>query len=333
MPQDSLPYMISSGDTVYIINSTDDIEQLNHKTILPPEVLQQMQKTIEEEELKTQKKNSDTFFFGFAFTLLIVYISAKIIKRKSQADDLYNADVTEENTTANNAYLTYYGSDLNFSNEEIGLACAKYNTYFKNLSSEKRVIFISRVQHFIKNKNFYINAEKGYKEMPILTSAAAIQITFGLSEYLLPAFSNIIIHPQEYFGFNPLRVLEGNVQGDSITLSWKHFLHDYQNPVDGKNVGLHEMAHALQVQYLFNHPNSSNDFKENFEFYDRIDEQILQSAKTNLLFDRNALRNTNELWATSIELFFEKPQELKLHYPDLYNGICTVLKQYPASVM
>ena len=118
--------------------------------------------------------------------------------------------------------------------------------------------------------------------MPILISASAVQITFGLKDFLLPYFSNIIIHPEEYFAYDPFRILVGNVQGHSISLSWKHFLLDYQNPTDGKNVGLHEMAHALQVQYLFRNPKRSNTFKEDYEHYDRIDDDVLNTQRTKL---------------------------------------------------
>lgn len=229
---------------------------------------------------------------------------------------------------------TYPGRDLNFSKEEIYSVCKKHNPYFQKLGLEDQQMFTERVQRFIRSKNFYICAPRGYREMPILVSAAAVQISFGLKNYLLPHFSNIIIHPEEYFAYDPLRVLIGNVQGQSITLSWKHFLEDYQHPSDGKNVGLHEMAHALQVQYLFRKPRQGNTFKDDFEHFDRIDDEVFHSEKTKTshLFDANALSNKNEFWATSIELFFEKPHELKAEYPDLYESICMVLNQDPASM-
>ncbi|HLO38763.1 MAG TPA: zinc-dependent peptidase, partial [Lacibacter sp.] len=236
-------------------------------------------------------------------------------------------DQTEPEPTVR--YLIYKGNELMFSDEELHTVCKKYNPYYQKLAVDKQSIFVERVQEFIHSKDFYICSSKGYKEMPILISASAVQITFGLKDFLLPYFSNIIIHPEEYFAYDPFRILVGNVQGHSISLSWKHFLQDYQNPTDGKNVGLHEMAHALQVQYLFRNPKRSNTFKEDYEHYDRIDDDVLNAEKTNgkRLFDENALRNKNEFWATSVELFFEKPVELKTQYPDLYESLRIVLNQ------
>jgi len=141
----------------------------------------------------------------------------------------------------------YKGHQLKFSKELLATVVSKYNPFYMQLTEPGREKFIKRLQKFIAAKTFIIHSREGYREMPILISATAIQITFGLEKYLLDRFPFIAVHPEEYIKTNPLRVLMGNVQGNTISLSWKHFLRDYSNPTDGKNVGLHEMAHALQL--------------------------------------------------------------------------------------
>ena len=62
--------------------------------------------------------------------------------------------------------------------------------------------------------------------MPVLISAAAIQVSFGLEKYLLPDFPNIHIFPEEFIATEPsVRFLEGNVSDNCINISWKHFAH------------------------------------------------------------------------------------------------------------
>ncbi|MFT3979082.1 MAG: zinc-dependent peptidase [Ferruginibacter sp.] len=232
------------------------------------------------------------------------------------------------------SYHLYRGKDLEFSDTVLHHVCEKYNPYFRALSSDKKWLFLERLRHFLSLKDFYVVGGDAYKEMPILISAAATQISFGLQEYHFPHFSSIIIHPQEYIAYDPLRILIGNVQGSSITLSWKHFLEDYQNPSDGKNVGLHEMAHALQVQYLFQNYGYRNEFSTDYVHYDRIDDEVLLSEKSNhsSLFDDNALSNPNEFWATSVELFFERSREFYARHPRLYLSIVMVLNQDPITL-
>lgn len=266
-----------------------------------------------------------TFLAILCFALVIVLIQ-----------NPHNQKETEQNNYTPDSQIKYHlykGKEFSFNKEELHFVCTKYNPYYAALKQTNQDFFLNRLEDFIKQKDYYIVGGDAYREMPILISAAAIQISFGLREYLCPYFSNIIIHPQEYIGYDPLRILIGNVQGDSITLSWKHFFEDYQK-ADGKNVGLHEMAHALQVQYLFNthRYNRRNEFRTDFEFYDKIDDDVLHSEKlkTDNLFDSNALSDPNEFWATSVELFFERPQELSIRHPRLYKSIVLVLNQDPS---
>jgi Mlc titration factor MtfA (ptsG expression regulator) len=341
MPQDSVSITLPYKDSSFTVYSLEEYSLLPDSLKGSPEQQRFVdsifqlytQTSAPATETEESISNDDIQVPGILF---FIFIAIMIIRQmRKDAREQVNEPFTFDNdpNTGIGCY-TYPGRDLKFSVEEIHTVCNKHNPYFQKLGAADQQLFTERAQRFIRSKNFYICAPRGYREMPILVSAAAVQISFGLKNYLLPHFSNIIIHPEEYFAYDPLRVLIGNVQGQSITLSWKHFLEDYQQPTDGKNVGLHEMAHALQVQYLFRKPRQANTFKDDFEHFDRVDDEVLLSEKTKTthLFDANALSNKNEFWATSIELFFEKPVELKEQYPQLYNSICRVLNQDPAAM-
>lgn len=322
MPQENYPYTVTTPDSVYIIKSDDDFFFLadSIKQLVPVELLPGANKPYE---------ISPEFLLGAL--ILFVLIVYKAIQAKGQFEEESAAQREEESQQTVEAYvphcLIYKGDDLEFDTEEVRGICTRYNPFFNKLNEREQNVFINRLGQFMFSKDFYIISSKGYKEMPVLISAAAIQISFGLDEYLFPYFSRIIIHPEEYIAWDPIRILVGNVQGRSITLSWKHFLEDYQNPADGKNVGLHEMAHALQVQHLFKSHGYQSEFKDGYEHYDKIDDEVLfaERSKSSKLFDENALSNPNEFWATSVELFFEKPLQLNEQYPRLYKSISLVL--------
>lgn len=349
MPRDSVPVILHHRDSAFTVYSLEEYYALpdslkgnEAQQIYVDSVYRSLEYVAAPVVADEEGDTADTSFFFFALFLFIVFIIWSIYRAGRQllqernkpafAASIENEESIQQEPSAR--YLVYKGSSLSFSNEEIDKVCKKYNSYYHNLTAEKQMQFTDRVKQFIRSKDFYICAPKGYKEMPILISASAVQITFGLKDFLLPHFANIVIHPEEYFAYDPFRVLVGNVQGQSISLSWKHFLHDYQHPHDGKNVGLHEMAHALQVQYLFSKTKRSNSFKEDYAHYDRIDDAILHAERSSSsrLFDDNALRNSNEFWATAVELFFEKPSELRAQYPDLYKSMHIVLNQDPAAM-
>lgn len=348
MPRDSVPIILHHKDSAFTVYSLEEYNQLPDS--LKGSVEQQSYvdsvynalQYINPPKAATEEDSSGES--GFSIVMIVVFgiiafniyrLIRQLIKEQNNPADAATFETDDGNEPEPAVrYLIYKGDELKFSDDEVHTVCNKYNQYYQKLNADKQPGFIERVQEFIRSKDFYICSPKGYKEMPILISASAVQITFGLKDFLLPYFSNIIIHPEEYFAYDPFRILVGNVQGHSISLSWKHFLQDYQNPTDGKNVGLHEMAHALQVQYLFRNPKRSNTFKEDYEHYDRIDDDVLNAEKTSgkRLFDENALRNKNEFWATSVELFFEKPVALKTQYPNLYESLRIVLNQDTAAM-
>lgn len=229
-------------------------------------------------------------------------------------------------------FLTYYGSELQFSDQQLDDVLVKRFTYYNSLSTVQQAEFIKRLQKFIADKIFRIHDEKGFKEMPILVSAAAIQLSFGLKKYLLPHFHYIHIHPEEFLRIRPiLCFLEGNVSGHSINLSWKHFIQGYENPHDGQNVGLHELAHALHYQNFVVERNVDKGFRHLFDSFHVDGNKAFQTEKTVAggLYSEYAEKNFQEFWAESIELFFEKPREMKTHYPGLYSTMKVLLNQDP----
>ena len=56
-----------------------------------------------------------------------------------------------------------------------------------------------------------------------------------------------------------------------------------------------------------------------------------EKSTENHLYPDYALKNTDEFWASSVELFFEQPDQLKEHYPEIYAIIKTLLKQDPST--
>lgn len=323
MPQEIYPYNVVTPDSIYVIESDEVFMALpdSIKQLVPVQYIPQQNQPYEV---------SPEFMIGALILFGIILFKAREALKQIELERIITERIEQKEAEYHAPQcLIYKGEELEFTTAEVHAVCSKYNSFYAKLNEEDQARFIERLGQFMYYKDFYIMSPKGFKEMPILVSAAAIQISFGLPEFHFTHFTRIIIHPEEYIAYEPLRILVGNVQGRSITLSWKHFLEDYENPADGKNVGLHEMAHALQVQYLFENYGYRSEFKNEYEHYDKIDDLVLQAERTksSSLFDQNALSNANEFWATSVELFFEKPNQLKEVYPQLYNSISMVLNQ------
>ncbi len=228
----------------------------------------------------------------------------------------------------------YEGAGLHFSSEDVLNILAKRFPYFNNLGTGEQQRFLLRHKKFMEDKIFKIHSSEGFKEMPVLISAAAIQLSFGLEHYILSAYPFINIFPQEFVRADThICFLEGNVSGNSINISWKHFLSGYQIPDDGDNVGLHEMAHAYYCQNLVCGEDTDPCFVKGFPAFNESGTKAFEAeqAGTTDFYSDYAGRNEQEFWAESVERFFERPAEMRNIYPDVYRALSVLLNRFPLS--
>lgn len=269
--------------------------------------------------------------FGFCIFLgvmILVFPDTDVSADDDKA--IYNYTPAEHAVPEN--CLIYPGDELNFSDEDIISVLTRYLPYFVSLDPDARKKFIGRLDRFIDDKTFRIHDKSGFREMPILISASAVQLSFGLDNYLLPNFKTINIYPEEFVAALPtIHFLEGNVTGHSINISWKYFLRGFQLPEDGENVGLHEMAHAYYYQSFGPCDAKDEKFILAFDKFNICGKVVFQQIckSPDGIYSDYAERNFQEFWAKSAELFFEKPMELRNIYPELYQSICGILKQDP----
>jgi Mlc titration factor MtfA (ptsG expression regulator) len=208
---------------------------------------------------------------------------------------------------------------------------SRCNPYYASLNKAGKERFLTRVQHFIAVKTFnYIDLEPD-ERMPLLVSAAAVQLTYGLEHYLLDYFETIHILKDRYrYGLYETP-FEGHVSEDGIYLSWTHFLKEFTNYSDGENVGLHEMAHALTYVNFTVREGRDKTFHDHFTEFSSVARPIFERMKAgeaNLL-DAYAATNYQEFWAVCIETFFERSNAFRKQQPELYASLCGLLNQDP----
>jgi len=206
-----------------------------------------------------------------------------------------------------------------------------YISYFNELPDEGKKRFLERTIHFRSIKHFsYIGMDER-REIPILISAAAVQITFGFEKYELPFFKNIYVTPDAYQRTGEKEIFVGHVSPEGIFISWKYFLQGYTDSTDNVNVAIHEMAHALEHENFINDTDVDSSFRAEFTKFSSVSGPLFASAVVNR---RSYLRDyafssMQELWAVSVEAFFENPSGLKRSLPQLYGTLCDILNQDP----
>jgi len=204
-------------------------------------------------------------------------------------------------------------------------------TYFNDLPQDKKLSFVKRVHHFKASKKFHFIGLENNEDTAILVSASAVQVTFGLKNYLLSHFKDIYVLADAYHMDNDEELYIGHVAPEGIYLSWKHFLYGYSHKNDNINVAVHEMSHALLYNNFFAQYGIDSHFRLNYEKFSNSTGPILADVITNRrsYLRSYAFSNLHEFWAVSVEAFFENPTGLKQNMPDLYDALCRVLNQDP----
>ena len=190
---------------------------------------------------------------------------------------------------------------------------SRYFPYYNRLGLDEQRKFLFRTYLFKKSRHFHYLEVKETTEMPILISAVAVQLTFGLEKFMLNYFNDIFVLKDDYhYGFYS-RPFMGHVDQSGIYLSWDNFMKGISGQTPGCNVGLHEMGHALAYVTFIAETEEDKHFKKEFKNFSKVARPIftsMQQGTKNLLGDYAAI-NYHEFWAVSVETFFENGVRLR----------------------
>ncbi len=206
--------------------------------------------------------------------------------------------------------------------------------YYKQLPEELKPDFVLRTYKFMKQSNWIASGQpivSTYKK--VLISASAIQLTFGLKEFNFGRFRTILVHEDAYYNRLTRQYHRGEVnQAGLIVLSWKYFEEGYANTADKINLGLHEMAHAMDLALLLSHGRRYNIHRLMEKFRQSAFDKLIEIRQHDKQFFRAyGTSNPREFFSVAVEHFFEAPSAFREHLPDLYLEMCQLLNQDPCN--
>lgn len=210
----------------------------------------------------------------------------------------------------------------------------KYFSYYQRLNPELKRKFEKRVARFIYGKQFIPRQiDSVTPEARVLIAACAVQLTFGLPRDYLSHFNKILVYPNDYYSSITKRYHKGEVNPrfGIIVLSWQSFVNGYINTTDSKNLGLHEMAHALRLEQHIrseDHPPFDDSVLERFDTYAH-NVCADPSFASQTIFRPYACTNVHEFFSVAVENFFEQPDIFHQEMPELYHIMTQLLQQDP----
>ena len=124
--------------------------------------------------------------------------------------------------------------------------------------------------------------------------------------------------------------------GGPIVLAWDSVVQGARNDEDGRNVVIHEFAHALDLLDRYADGTPPLKGREQFDAWRRIMEDeyksLIEKAERGrrAVLDKYGATNPAEFFAVATECFFEKPRQLESKHTELYTLLRTYFGQDPA---
>ncbi|WP_417855457.1 zinc-dependent peptidase [Xanthomarina gelatinilytica] len=197
-------------------------------------------------------------------------------------------------------------------------------TFYNRLNKRKKAYFKHRVATFIKQKQFVGN--EGFlitDEAKVLISATAVMLTFGFRDYIIKSIKTIIVYPTQYYSTvnDDYHKGEFHVNLKTLVLSWDHFMEGFRIEDDKLNLAIHEFAHAIHFNSIYQNDINSVIFLDTFNELRELlsNNDALRSRLVHSEYLRNyAFTNDFELLAVILETFIESPNEFHQHFPKIY---------------
>ncbi|MBO9701132.1 MAG: zinc-dependent peptidase [Sporocytophaga sp.] len=200
----------------------------------------------------------------------------------------------------------------------------KKNLFYKKLSTEYKSKFEQRVNHFLINKNIIDESGNDVSDEKKVTIAATfIQLTIGLRPVFLSNFNTITVSQKK----SDWGLKKGNKK--VFKLSWTEFELGISNISDGYNPGLQLMAEALFEENLLETTGAAIFGESAFRKWQTISKKQADFFINTGLSQFKSYREVNKekYFGASVVYFFEKPQDFKQRFPDMYKAMKGLLNQ------
>ncbi len=202
--------------------------------------------------------------------------------------------------------------------------------FYNKLNDKNKAIFEARIKDFLAHTTVR-GVEVEVDELDrILVASGAIMLIFSFPDWKYNNISEVLLYPnsfdRDFSQDAPQRNVLGMV-GDGamhreMILSKASLHASFSNPADGENTVLHEFAHLIDKadgatdgvpEYLLS--------KSQVLPWINLVRETINEMRKNGRSDIDFYGSTNEteFFAVVTEYFFERPDKLKEHHPELFS--------------
>ena len=211
---------------------------------------------------------------------------------------------------------------------------------YRRLEAEDQRELLGHMRVFLAEKHFEgCGGLEMTDEIRVTIAAQACILLLRRETNYYPRLITILVYPEAYVA-RSLQPVGGGVmmEGESVrlgeawkegvvVLSWDDVRRGASDPLDGHNVVLHEFAHQLDQQDGFADGVPILERRGQYVTWARVlgadYEQLRRDAELGRasVLDEYGATNPAEFFAVATECYFEKPEQLKLKHPALYEEL------------
>ncbi|UIR54499.1 zinc-dependent peptidase [Sphingobacterium sp. SRCM116780] len=240
----------------------------------------------------------------------------------------YLLNKTEKNSKAIRKVLSQEGKAI----------LSKEVHYYQSLNDQDKIEFEERCLKFLDHVAVEgVGIDISLKDY-MLVAASAIIPVFAFKNWEYSNLTTVLLYPNtfnqdyQFEGSSDRKILgmvgEGAMNGQMI-LSKSALEAGFLNTTDAQNTAIHEFVHLLdktdgEVDGL---PSFLVDHTYTLAWLEMIRKEIKKIGEGKSDIDPYGVTNRAEFFAVASEYFFENPDRLKAHHPELYKALSEVFKQ------
>ena len=215
--------------------------------------------------------------------------------------------------------------------------------FYSFLTKQEKAQFEKRVQVFLANTRITGVQTEVDDTTRLLVAASALIPVFGFPDWEYSNLGEVLVVPDawqlETDSTKEVKPLEGTLLGSVQSFQNQHYMRlskasleqGFRNDMDRQNVGIHEFAHLLDEAdgVIDGLPKAALPAELLQPWTEVMQREItaIQAGKSEI--NPYAATNEAEFLAVVTEYFFEKPEKLQEHHPELYELLSHVFRQNP----
>lgn len=208
--------------------------------------------------------------------------------------------------------------------------------FYRKLGDKDKKRFEEDVQVFLGETRITGVKTEVDEQLRVLIAASAVIPIFGFKNWHYTRLKEVLVYPKSFRhdflnseeGGKVLGMVGDGILSKVVILSKPAIISGFASQADGHNTAIHEFVHLLDgADGQFDGIPALMEQKYIMPWLGMIHREMKRIHRRKSKLRPYGATNKQEFFAVASEFFFERPQDLKQHHPQLYNMLSRIFRQ------